>query len=170
MLLKPTAQDGWFFKKKKQLEAECGFFFPPQFSSRAGQTRLAGSYTKLWLTAIKQSKPPRHLSEDGQLVYSLCPLTRQFEVTHTHTQTGNLKPGLPSPFAHGRKRQNTVRFLIRLTPRQCEQVKKLGAFWRREKNLWIKWGRHGCSASIKKTHTAATNNEVIRAYIRSETS
>lgn len=84
MLLKPTAQDGWFLKKK-QLEAECGFFFPPQFSSRAGQTRLAGSYTKLWLTAIKQSKPPRHLSEDGQLVYSLCPLTRQFEVTHTHT-------------------------------------------------------------------------------------
>lgn len=28
MLLKPTAQDGWFLKKK-QLEAECGFFFPP---------------------------------------------------------------------------------------------------------------------------------------------
>lgn len=152
MLLKPTAQDGWFLKKK-QLEAECGFFFPPQFSSRAGQTRLAGSYTKLWLTAIKQSKPPRHLSEDGQLVYSLCPLTRQFEVTHTHTQTGNLKPGLPSPFAHGRKRQNTVRFLIRLTPRQCEQVKKLGAFWRREKKPLNQMGTTWVQCFNKKKHT-----------------
>lgn len=129
MLLKPTAQDGWFLNK--QLEAERVFFslsFPAGLVKPDWQVVTRSSD---WQPLNSPSRHATSLKTDS--LSTACVLSLVSSKTHTHTQTGNLKPGLPSPFAHGRKRQNTVRFLIRLTPRQCEQVKKLGAFWRREK-------------------------------------
>lgn len=152
MLLKPTAQDGWFFKKKNSSRQSVVFFSPLSFP--------AGLVKPDWQVVTRNSdwqplnSPSRHATSlKTDSLSTACVLSLVSLKSHTHTQMGNLKPGLPSPFAHGRKRQNTVRFLIRLTPRQCEQVKKLGAFWRREKKPLNQMGTTWVQCFNKKKHT-----------------
>lgn len=153
MLLKPTAQDGWFLKKKNSSRQSVVFFSPLSFP--------AGLVKPDWQVVTRNSdwQPLTVQAATPPLwrrTACLQPVSSHSSVrSHTHTQTGNLKPGLPSPFAHGRKRQNTVRFLIRLTPRQCEQVKKLGAFWRREKKPLNQMGTTWVQCFNKKnTHSS----------------